>query len=159
MTLIVGVKCSDGIVLGADSSATFGVPLAGQFTIRQDTATKLHLASNRIILGLSGPVGLSQSYSDEVDGCLTRHGNKVHWKYVQDAKTELSTLFWKHAGPAWEKARVVGGVVGQPATMECNHSTAVAFAIGQNAHLVQFTPQCNAEEVTQDLPFVALGSG
>jgi len=158
MTLIVGVKCEDGIVLGADSSATLGVPL-GQLTIRQDTSDKLHIAHNRIVLGVSGPVALSQSYSDEIDAYLSRHGNKVHWKTVQEAKTELSGLFWKHAGVAWERARVAVGVVGQPATVECNHSTAVAFAIGNTPHLVQFSPQCQPEEVTRELPFAALGSG
>lgn len=158
MTLIVGVKCSDGIVLGADSSATFGVPL-GQPTIRQDTSNKLHISFNRIVLGVSGPVALSQSYNDEIDAYLSRHGNKPHWKHVQDAKTELSEMFWKHAKVAWEWARVTVGVVGQPVTVECNHSTAVAFAIGNTPHLIQFSPQCQAEEVTRELPFVALGSG
>jgi 20S proteasome alpha/beta subunit len=35
MTLIIGIKCSDGIVMGADGAATFGS--LGQQTIRQGT--------------------------------------------------------------------------------------------------------------------------
>ena len=55
MTLIVGVKCSDGIVLGADSSATYTTQLAQQLTIRQDTVTKLHIASEKIIVSVFWP--------------------------------------------------------------------------------------------------------
>ncbi len=35
MTLIIGIKCSDGIVMGADGAATFAT--LGQPTIRQET--------------------------------------------------------------------------------------------------------------------------
>ena len=159
MTLIVGVKCADGIVLGADSSATYATALSQQVTIRQDTKSKLHIALNKVIVAVSGPVGLGQSYSDEIDSYLKTHGNKVVWKSVQQAKTELTAMFWKHAGPVWERAKAMQPVVGNAAANECNHQTAVAFAIGDDSHLLQFTPGCNPEEATADLPFFALGSG
>jgi ATP-dependent protease HslVU (ClpYQ) peptidase subunit len=160
MTLIVGVKCSDGIVLGADSAATFGTQLGQQNTIRQETATKLHISSNKIVIAVSGPVSLSQSYGDEMDVYLASKGSKVHWKNVADAKKDISGMFWKHAKEAWQKAEVVARVAGvQAAINECNHASAAAFAIGDESHLIQFSAHCNAEEVTQDLPFAALGSG
>ena len=106
MTLIVGVKCSDGIVLGADSTATLGIPLGGS-TIRQDTVTKLHIASGKLVIGVSGPVSLSQSYSDEIDAYISLKGLKITWKNVAEAKAELVKLLWKHAKPAWERAGVV----------------------------------------------------
>lgn len=161
MTLIVGVKCSDGIVLGADSTATYSTPL-GQPTIRQETATKLHIATEilgRIVIAVSGPISLSQSYCEELDAHVRRHNNRITWKSVQEGKTELTKLFWKHAGPAWDRAGVVVRVVGQAAMNECNHQSAAMFALGDGPHLLQFSNQCQAEEVTQDLPFVSLGSG
>lgn len=158
MTLIVGVKCSDGIVLGADSVATYATQL-GQPIIRQDTVTKLHITSGKIAVAVSGPISLSQNYSDEMDSYIQTKGNKVNWRNTAEAKTEISRMFWKHAGPAWEKASVVAKAVGGAAHVECLHSSATAFAIGDEPHLIQFSMQCNAEEVTQDLPFVALGSG
>lgn len=159
MTLIVGVKCSDGIVLGADSTATYSTQFGQQSTIRQDTVTKLHIASEKLVVGVSGPVSLSQFYSDELDGCLSEKGFKIAWKSVADAKTDLSKRFWKHAGPMWDRAGVVARTVGSAAMIECNHASAVAFAIGETPCLIQFSTQCNGEEVTQELPFVALGSG
>jgi ATP-dependent protease HslVU (ClpYQ) peptidase subunit len=158
MTLIVGVKCVEGVVLGADSAATFGTPL-GQQTIRQETATKLHISFNKIVIGVSGPVGLSQSYSDEMDSYIQGRGHKITWRNVAEAKKDICGLFWKHAEPVWQKAQTVGRVIGNAALDECNHASAAAFAIGSEPHLIQFTTQCNAEEVTEDLPFVALGSG
>jgi hypothetical protein len=160
MTLIVGVKCSDGIVLGADSATTQAAPL-GQNTIRQDTATKLHIAHSRIVLGCSGPVSLSQSYSAEVDDYLVKSQHRVRWRNVEEAKTALTKMFWdNHARLAWERASVVAKTVGPGAAMTgCNHSTATAFAIGDHTHLLEFTPECHAEEVTENVPFVAIGSG
>jgi hypothetical protein len=79
---------------------------------------------------------------------------------MDEARAELSKMFWKHAGPIWEKAGVVARTVGGgAASIEANHATAVALPIGESAHLVQFSTQCNAEEVTADLPFMSLGSG
>jgi hypothetical protein len=161
MTLIVGVKCSDGIVLGADSTATYVTPL-GQPTIRQETATKLHIATDtvgRLVVAVSGPIALGQSYSDEADHYVRSHQNRVTWKNVQEAKTELTKLFWKHAGPTYERAGVVARVIGQAAFNECNHQAAAMFALSDGPHLIGFSGHCNAEEVTTDLPFVSLGSG
>ena len=159
MTLIVGVKCSDGIVLGADSKATYATT-TGQSTISQDTATKLHIGNNRIVIGVSGPIGLGQTYSAEIDAYLAQNAQQVKWKSVEQAKTELSQRFWKHAEVCWQRAAVTAGVIGQQAAyMQCLHSTAVAFEIGDEPHLVTFSHQCAAEEVTKDLPFAAIGSG
>lgn len=161
MTLIVGVKCQDGIVLGADSRATYATSL-GQPTIRQDTVAKLHIATSnspRAIIALSGPIGLSQTYFDELDGYVRSHNNRIRWRNIQEAKTELTKMFWQHAKPAWERAGVVAQTTGQAAMIECNHASAVVFALDDTPHLIQFSPQCSSEEVTESLPFVSLGSG
>jgi ATP-dependent protease HslVU (ClpYQ) peptidase subunit len=63
MTLIVGIKCRNGIVMGADGAATLGA--LGQQTIRQETE-KLDILENRIIVGVSGPVGLGQRIRAEI---------------------------------------------------------------------------------------------
>ena len=52
MTLIIGIKCKDGIVLGADGAATLGA--MGQRTILQPMK-KLEIISSAMVLGVSGP--------------------------------------------------------------------------------------------------------
>jgi 20S proteasome alpha/beta subunit len=59
VTIIVGIRCEEGIVIAADSRATMGV--LGQETTRQDVQTKIEIPQNHpVILGFSGNVGLSQ---------------------------------------------------------------------------------------------------
>ena len=53
MTLVVGVRCADGVVMGADSAATFGG--AGTPTVTQPVR-KLDVIDEEVIvvLGVSG---------------------------------------------------------------------------------------------------------
>lgn len=60
MTAIVGILCSDGIVIGADSSATFSMG-AKLLTIEQPI-NKLHVIGDRIIVAGTGAVGLDQRF-------------------------------------------------------------------------------------------------
>ena len=62
MTLIVGIKCTDGVVMGADSAATFATP-TGQSTVIQ-SATKLQIPAGPIITATSGPMGLGQLFAE-----------------------------------------------------------------------------------------------
>lgn len=59
MTVLVGIRCSDGIVIGSDSSSTFGG--AGFSTIEQPSK-KIHTIENRMILAGTGQVGLGQRF-------------------------------------------------------------------------------------------------
>lgn len=59
MTVLVGIRCSDGIVIGSDSSSTFGG--AGFSTIEQPSK-KIHTIENRMVLAGTGQVGLGQRF-------------------------------------------------------------------------------------------------
>lgn len=61
MTVLVGVSCSDGLVIGADSSATFGS--RGVRTIEQPVE-KVHVISDKIIVAGTGAVGLHQRFRE-----------------------------------------------------------------------------------------------
>ena len=54
MTLIIGIQCEDGIVLGADGAATLATSL-GAGTVRQ-SVKKLTKIGQCIAIGTSGPV-------------------------------------------------------------------------------------------------------
>ena len=64
MTVLVGVLCSDGVVIGADSLATFG-SLSNK-TIEQPTR-KLSVIGGQIIVATSGQIGLGQRFVRVVD--------------------------------------------------------------------------------------------
>jgi hypothetical protein len=59
MTSIVGILCSDGVVIGCDSAATFG---AGQAKIMQQPCNKMFLIDDTAIIAGTGEVGLNQRF-------------------------------------------------------------------------------------------------
>lgn len=59
MTAIVGIYCTDGVVLAADSSATFS---AGQTCTIEQPFDKLFIINGQIILAGTGAVGLGQRF-------------------------------------------------------------------------------------------------
>ena len=65
MTILVGILCKDGVVVGTDSSATFA---AGQFrTIEQETK-KIDIISGQIIVAGTGQIGLGQRFYSQIHG-------------------------------------------------------------------------------------------
>src|SRR5580658_4417800 len=65
MTAIVGILCRDGLVIGADSSMTFGSAVGSP--IIEQPAEKLSLISNCIIVAGTGQVGLGQRFCHIVE--------------------------------------------------------------------------------------------
>ena len=57
MTVLIGVLCSDGVVIGSDSSATFS---AGTLRTIEQPTKKINIIRNKSILACTGSVGFSQ---------------------------------------------------------------------------------------------------
>jgi 20S proteasome alpha/beta subunit len=158
MTLIVGVLCEDGIVVGADGAATLGS--LGSMTARQPVK-KLTNVQNRVVIGVSGPVGLGQLLIDRVESLQSSGGLKgTKCPNAAQAMRIFTGAFKDDVIPAFDRARVAAGVVGnQNAAARVMSSTVVALTIKSQPVLIQFDEQCGAEAATPDLPFVAVGSG
>lgn len=62
MTAIVGIRCKDGVVIGADSSATFGDGGGNRF-IEQSTRKKIEIIGETIIVAGTGSVGHMQRFA------------------------------------------------------------------------------------------------
>ena len=63
MTLIVGIRCSDGVVIGTDSAMTFGITHQ-QSTIEQPIRRKIDVIDDKIIIAGTGPIGLGQRFTE-----------------------------------------------------------------------------------------------
>jgi predicted proteasome-type protease len=158
MTLLVGIKCDDGVIIGADSAATFGDALGGKTIIQ--TTSKVEIIGDRVVLAVSGPVGLGQAFHREIDEYISKKiDRRATWKTIADARVWLQDNMWEHAKPLWENATVIARGVGGAAFNTANSASLMAFAIDDEPHLVQFNHQCAPEEATAHLPFVTLGSG
>ena len=161
MTLIIGIKCEDGIVVGADGMATYGTP-GGQTTIKQQTVKKLQIIRDQVILGVAGPVGLGQSYFNEIDAAFeNKPKGKPIWPTTGAARGALQDAMRRHAKPAFEMAVAAQPVLGNAVALEVDHGSLVAYTVSGSTTpcLTQFSRLCLPEDVTTFLPFVSIGSG
>jgi 20S proteasome alpha/beta subunit len=155
MTLIIGVKCSDGIAIGSDGAATFGA--MGQQTIRQ-SATKLHILRDCIVVGVSGSVGLAQRITGEILELYDT--NKFSGKESYAAMKIIREGLWNHIGQELQIAgHAKNAIPPNAAILSAITQTLVAMPVKKNPCLFQFDQQGAPEEATKDLPFVAIGSG
>ena len=68
MTLVVGILCTDGVVIGTDSAAT---QVENQrVTIEQPNREKIHIIDNKAIVAGTGSSGLGQRFEHEARKCF-----------------------------------------------------------------------------------------
>jgi len=158
MTLIIGIRCRDGVVVGADGAATLGT--LGQHTVRQ-SVRKLSIVKERCIIGVSGPVGLSQALTSELEALWAKPPGTFPSQDVASAKSQMTTAFWdKHLQRELKAGAISTGVLGNSlAAQSVLCSSIVAMPVHRKTHLFQFNHQASCEEALDDLPFVAIGSG
>jgi 20S proteasome alpha/beta subunit len=160
MTLIVGIKCSDGIVMAADGAATLGNAL-GVRTVVQPM-TKLHILQGNMVMGVSGPVGLGQLYRDRVESLWKTNqlGFSVKLPEVQRL---LQQEIQKDAQPAIAQSVACVPLIGNvAASQSVLTSSLIAVPVGGNdrrPELIQCDHTGMAEAATNDLPFVSIGVG
>ncbi len=158
MTLIIGIKCSDGIVMGADGAATYAA--LGQSTIRQETK-KLEIFENCVIVGVSGPIGLGQRIRAEIQALWVDGEIKLQYQRPAEVMRIIRGVIWnKHIGPEMQVAQIAASVIGpQLAQQSAIASTVVGLPLQESSCLIQFDHQGAPEEASATLPFVAIGSG
>ena len=142
MTLVVGVRCTDGVVVGTDSAVTFA---SGQHeTIEQPLRQKIDIIQDQIIVAGTGQVGLGQRFVDITE---------QHWK-----KKDLQ-----------EKSIIdVGRMLAQSAVQDflgtgvrtVNYGALVAVPCKHKAELIEFALNDFQPEVkTGDIWYASMGSG
>lgn len=156
MTLIIGIKCSNGIVVGADGAATLVSDLGSPTVIQQ--VAKLHLIEHRIIVGVSGPVGLGQLYADRVEELWksTSLGRGVR---LAEMGRRLRDAILKDADVVLKGAAVSAQFLGSRAQLAAMTSTLIALPVEGKPELAEFNYLGTPEWKTKDLPYVAIGSG
>jgi hypothetical protein len=66
MTVIVGISCSDGVVIGSDSTMVAGRVTPGYTIERQNDVLKIEVIGDDIITAVTGAMGLAQRFNDQV---------------------------------------------------------------------------------------------
>ncbi len=67
MTIMIGVLCKDGLVIGSDGLST--LTYSGGSTISQK-AKKLEIIDNQMVYGLTGYIGLGQIFIEEIKNTI-----------------------------------------------------------------------------------------
>jgi len=154
MTLIIGIKCEGGIVMGADGAATMGS--LGQQTIRQ-SVTKLDSVANKAVLGVSGPVSIGQKFKSILDEHFDGFTFADKRQYI--ATRQLQQLFWAPIEQEMNIAVKAQQCIGPIANQSAISSALLALQVENELRLYECTQQCSFEEVTSELTFAAIGSG
>jgi 20S proteasome alpha/beta subunit len=155
MTLIVGILCEEGVVLGADGQATLGTG-TGVRTVRQQVK-KVNKIGDSAAIATSGPVGLGQQFNAALQELWTN--GKLSGKSPHEAMAIMQAAFWPHCEREFISARATVPILGNVALESAISYTMVAIPVKKRPCLIQFNHQCSPELATPDLPFIALGSG
>lgn len=141
MTIAIGVLCQDGVVVGTDSSATFGVSRVR--TIEQP-CKKIEIIDNHIIITGTGQIGLGQRFTEIVDTYWKE--KRFRGKTAVHACRELCALGVKD----FISTNVPPGAYG----------SLVAFAANGKFNLCEFALENFQPELkTNNIWYVAMGSG
>jgi len=152
MTLIIGIKCKNGIVLGADGGATLGT--ARIKTVMQP-AKKLAIVSESMVIGVSGHVGLGQQFEFAVRRTLQKP--EFFQQEPIEAGITIGKALWSFAQTLWQRAPIIRASNPILAETITSFQVAIALIISDKPYLFQFDRDCSPEKAS-DLPFFAIGS-
>jgi 20S proteasome alpha/beta subunit len=156
LTLIIGIRCTDGIVVASDSAATYAQDAVP--TIGQQVVTKIRSLSGSIIYSSTGAIGTSQLISARLLEAWT--DKKLDIKTAGRAMESISKLIFDCTGHLLSAGPQVAQLAGQNAAagpILCK--SLIAMVVQHRPSLFTFEYSSAPEEVTEELPFTALGSG
>lgn len=139
MTVLVGVRCKDGVVIGADSAATFS---AGQLRTIEQPVKKIAIISGRVIVAGTGEIGLGQRFCDVVHKA---HDQKVFQSGPLDVVRALTANAVNDFGTTKAQMGTYGALV--------------AFPTSGGFELCEFATTNFQPELKRDIWYVSMGSG
>ena len=145
MTLIIGIRCKDGTVVGSDSAVTF---VSGQNqTIEQHSRQKIDIIDKHIIVAGTGEVGLGQRFRDTIE---KKWKDKVFLdKNIVDIGCMLSSAAIKNFFSTHINTQTI------------NYGALVAIPCKDTAELIEFSVNTFQPEVKtdKDIWYASMGSG
>jgi len=142
MTILVGILCQDGVVIGSDSSATFSSP---SFPTIEQLCKKIKIIDTRIIIAGTGEVGLGQRFIDIVTRFWHNKG------FMNKTPIMACTEICKEAVLNFIATR-----------SKIEYGALMAFAVNGRFILCEFPPgklQPELKGYDGNLWYVAMGSG
>jgi hypothetical protein len=141
MTILVGIRCKDGVVVGTDSSVTFGA--MGGRTIEQ-AARKVEIIEGCMIVAGTGQVGLGQRFCNQLSQAYQQ--KKFSGRGHIDTGKEMSKMAIEDFAFTHANKGMFGALVAFPAKHEMH---LCEFAIDD------FQPEIKTEHIW----YASMGSG
>jgi 20S proteasome alpha/beta subunit len=156
MTLIIGMKCEGGIVLGADGAAVFedGPSQIARLPVQK----KVRVVADEVAVGVAGSIGLGQRLVAGI-GHMWSAGQLKGAETPAKATGLIRSEAWRIISAELGIARQAAESFGQRALGVAITQTLVAMPVGGTPCLFAFDEQGAPVEMTEDLPFAAIGSG
>ena len=154
MTLVIGVCCGDGIVIGADSISTYATP-DGRRTVEQETDSKIHEVDDKMICAFAGDVGLGQDVLHSLDKSREKNKGKSKENIIKGVSMAVVEGIEEYAGRTHHVRSLLGGEYVQAPMIE----SIVAFVAKDKHALIHYSREGNPTELTKGIPFIAIGSG
>ena len=146
MTVIVSVRCNDGIVIGADSVATSS---AGPMRVMQVESDEKIAIFGTVMLACSGSMGYAQRLHDHVQMAIK--GGVFKQQNYRAVITNISSRFIKDLQSSQAMTSPQNGI---------GFGAAMAFVHADEAHLVEYGTNDFQPETKKDKNFFAsIGSG
>ncbi len=142
MTLVVGIRCTDGVVIGTDSAMTF---TSGQHaTIAQPFLQKIEIIRDRIIVAGTGAIGLGQRVATVIGGLWDKR------RFQGNSAVYVGRIMAEFTINDFVQTKVPPG----------NYGAFVAVPLGGRAELIEFALTDFQPEVkTKDNWYASMGSG
>jgi len=118
MTVLVGVRCRDGIVIGSDSAVTYS-PIADPnfFTAEAPNARKVYVVHNEIVVATTGEVGLGQRLVQLLNEALRDQNQRNNFLNAPPENagiwiSENVTANFKRTLATWARSYDMGALIG-----------------------------------------------
>lgn len=139
MTVLVGLLCRDGVVIGSDSAATFS---AGQVRTIEQTTQKIDIVGGKVIVAGTGQIGLGQRFTAVVQRAWDA-------KHIRGNAIDVAKMLC---------AEGINDFLSTHAPRE--YGCLVAYPISGKPHLCEFAISDFQPELKTDrLWYVSMGSG
>jgi len=163
MTLIIGVRCRNGIVMGSDGLTTYS-SFDGLPTIELQTGSKIRVIRNNALYAAAGEVGVGQDILAKLDhkwDSISTKESRYH-EVRREIATAISGEIEQYANRI-EKTLIVVNRDKIPADRylieKVEFQSVICTSIGNECYLFQFDEHGNPVELEPAFTFIAIGSG
>lgn len=147
MTVLIGIFCSDGVVVGSDSLATSSAAGAGGLPTIGLITPKVDVIADKVITATTGPAGLGQRFDYHVE----KHwGNKLFQKHIHEVCTTICQT-------VLQDFQSTG--VPRDSGLGLGFGALLAAPVGDRAFLIEYDARSFQPEVkTEAVMIVSMGS-